>query len=278
VLLQLAYLSVTNVFALLRLLPVSDRDKDVEILALRHQITVLERQLGTTRPRLLPSDRAFLAALLHRLPRDVLGRFRLLVRPETVLRWHRDLLARRHAAMSRPRRPGRPRTVRSIRLLVLRLARENDSWGYRRIHGELLVLGIKIAASTVWEILRDTGIDPAPQRTSTTWASFLRSQADVLLACDFFGVSFSLCGYGGAAPAAASVTAARALMSSAATGTGSPLAGAGCVPGGQRAGAAVACCPAGARPARACRRAVTPPRASTPNPSGNASARACRAA
>src|ERR1017187_1286858 len=128
----------------------SDRDKDVEILALRHQITMLERQLGTTRPRFSLADRAFLAALLQHLPRDVLGRFRLLVRPETVLRWHRDLLARRHAARSRPRRPGRPRTVRSIRQLVLRLARENPGWGYRRIHGELLVLGIKIAASTVW--------------------------------------------------------------------------------------------------------------------------------
>ena len=185
-LLRLVYLSVTNVFALLRLLPVSDRDKDVEILALRHQITVLQRQLGTTRPRFFPADRAFLAALLHRLPRDVLGRFRLLVRPDTVLRWHRDLLARRHAARSRPGRPGRPRTVRSIRLLVLRLARENPSWGYRRIHGELLVLGIKVAASTVWEILRQAGIDPAPDRASTTWASFLRSQADALLACDFF--------------------------------------------------------------------------------------------
>ena len=116
----------------------------------------------------------------------MLGRFRLLVRPETVLRWHRDLLARRHAARSRPGRPGRPRTIRSIRLLVLRLARENPSWGYRRIHGELLVLGIKVAASTVWEILRQAGIDPAPDRASTTWASFLRSQADALLACDFF--------------------------------------------------------------------------------------------
>jgi len=92
VLLRLTYLSVTNVFALLRLLPVGDRDKDIEILVLRHQITVLQRQLGTTRPRLLPSDRAFLAALLHRLPRDVLGRFRLLIRPDTLLRWHRDLL------------------------------------------------------------------------------------------------------------------------------------------------------------------------------------------
>jgi putative transposase len=92
---------------------VSDRDKDVEILALRHQIAVLERQLGKTRPRFYPGDRAFLAALLHQLPREIIGRFRLLVRPETVLRWHRDLLARRHAARSRPRRPGRPRTVRA---------------------------------------------------------------------------------------------------------------------------------------------------------------------
>jgi len=183
---RLVYLSVRNVFALLRLLPVSDRDKDAEILVLRHQVTVLQRQLGATRPRLLPGDRAFLAALLHWLPRDVLGRFRLLVRPDTVLRWHRDLLARRHAARSRPGRPGRPRTIRSVRLLVLRLARENPSWGYRRIHGELLVLGIKVAASTVWEILRQAGIDPAPDRASTTWASFLRSQADALLACDFF--------------------------------------------------------------------------------------------
>jgi hypothetical protein len=153
VLLRLVYLSVTNVFGLLRLLAVSDQDKDVEILVLRHQVTVLQRQLGTTRPRPLPGARAFLAALLHRLPRDVLGRFRLLVRPETVLRWHRDLLARRHAARSCPGRPGRPRTIGSVRRLVLRLARENPSWGYRRIHGELLVPGIKVAASTVWETL-----------------------------------------------------------------------------------------------------------------------------
>jgi putative transposase len=89
VLLRLAYLAVTSVFAALRLLAVSDRDEDVEILALRHQITVLQRQLGATWPRFTPGVRAFLAALLHRLPRDVLGRFRLLVRPETVLRWHR---------------------------------------------------------------------------------------------------------------------------------------------------------------------------------------------
>ena len=180
-LLRLAYLMVTSVFAAMRLLAVSERDKDAEILAMRHQIAVLQRQLGTTRPRFTPGDRAFLAALLHRLPRDVLGRFRLLVRPETVLRWHRDLLARRHAARSRPKRPGRPRTVRSVRLLVLRLAAENPCWGYRRIHGELLVLGVRTAASTVWEIRRQAGIDPAPERACTTWADFLRSQADSLL-------------------------------------------------------------------------------------------------
>ena len=167
-LLRLIYLSVTGMFGLLRLLPISDRDKDVEIVVLRHQIAILQRQLGTTKPRFSPGDRAFLAALLHRLPRGLLGRIRLLVRPDTVLRWHRDLLAGRHAAKSRPRRPGRPRTVRSIRVLVLRLVRENPSWGYRRIHGELLTLGIKVAASTVWEILRQAGIDPAPERTTAT--------------------------------------------------------------------------------------------------------------
>jgi transposase InsO family protein len=103
-----------------------------------------------------------------------------------VLRWHRNLLARRHAARSRPKCLGRPRTVHSIRQLVLRLAAENPCWGYRRIHGELPVLGIKVAASTVREILQQAGIDPAPERTTATWASFLRSQAGALLACDFF--------------------------------------------------------------------------------------------
>jgi putative transposase len=185
VLLRLAYLGVTNAFAMLRLLPMGDRNKDVEILALRHQIVVLERQLGTGKVRFDPADRAFLAALLHRLPRDVLRRVRLLVRPETVIRWHRNLIVHRHTVASRPKRAGRPRTVHSIRALVLRLAHENGSWGYRRIHGELLVLGITVAPSTVWEILNQAGIDPAPERTSSGWASFLRSQADAVLACDF---------------------------------------------------------------------------------------------
>jgi putative transposase len=134
------------------LLPRSDREKDAEILALRHQLAVLQRQLDMEKARFTPSDRTFLATLLHRLPQDVLRRLRLLVRPDAVLRWQRDLVARRHAAGSRPKRPGRPRTVRSIRTLALRLARENPSWGYPRIHGESLVLGVKVAAPTVWEI------------------------------------------------------------------------------------------------------------------------------
>jgi putative transposase len=161
VLLRLTYLGVTNAFALLRLLPMSDHDKDTEILVLRHQITVLQRQLAPDKVRFAPADRAFLAALLHLLPRPTLRSLRLLVRPDTILRGHRDLLARRHAARSRPTRPGRPPTVRSIRVLVLRLANENPHWGYRRIHGELLVLGLTLAASTVWEILTQAGIDPA---------------------------------------------------------------------------------------------------------------------
>ncbi len=184
-LLRLAYLAVTNAFAALRLLPVGDRDKDVEILALRHQITVLERQLGADRVKFAPEDRAFLAALLAPLPGGVLRRLRLLIRPDTVLRWHRELMNQRHARTCRPKRPARPPTVRSIRALVLRLVRENPSGGYRRVHGELATLGIKVAPSTAWEILKAEGVDPAPERSITTWADFLRCQAETLLACDF---------------------------------------------------------------------------------------------
>ncbi|MFF4755488.1 integrase core domain-containing protein [Streptomyces sp. NPDC002514] len=183
-LLRLACLAATNTLALLRLLPMSDRDKDIEILALRHQLLVLQRQVG--KPTFTDTDRAVLAGLLHHLPREKLRHLLLLVRPDTILRWHRDLLKRRHAATCVPKRRGRPPTVRSMRTLVLRLARENSSWGYRRIHGELAALGIKVAASTIWEILREHGIPPSPERQHTTWPDFLRSQADALLACDFF--------------------------------------------------------------------------------------------
>jgi putative transposase len=118
--------------------------------------------------------------------RQKLRQLLLLVRPDTILRWHRDLIKRRHAATCAPKRRARPATIHSIRALVLRLARENSSWGYRRIHGELAALGNKVAASTVWEILREHGIPPAPERESTTWADFLHGQAHALLACDLF--------------------------------------------------------------------------------------------
>ncbi|MGW5867324.1 integrase core domain-containing protein [Streptomyces sp. NPDC055239] len=182
---RLAYLTITHLFAAIRLLWASDHDKAAETLALRHQLDALLRKRAPHRVAFTAADRTFLAALLHHLPRASLGRLRLPVRPDTLLRWHRELMRHRHARTCAPKRPGRPRTVRSIRVLVLRLARENHTWGYRRIHGELTTLGIKVAASTVWEILRKEGIDPAPQRTTTTWAVFLRSQADALLAMDF---------------------------------------------------------------------------------------------
>jgi transposase InsO family protein len=184
VLARFAYLAVAHAFAALRLLPMTNREKDVEILALRHQLTVLQRQLGGERLQLRPEDRAFLAALLGPLARATLRRLRLLVSPDTVLRWHRDLV-KRHARASVNRGPGRPRTLASIRRLVLRLAAENSHWGYRRIHGELLLLGITVAPSTVWEILKAEGIDPAPHRATVTWAAFLRSQAEAILAMDF---------------------------------------------------------------------------------------------
>lgn len=129
VLVRLVFLAMSSVFALVRLLPAGERDKDIEILVPRHQVMVLQRQLGSARVRFAPQDRALLAALVVSLPRGVLGRLRLLVRPDTVLRWHRDLIKRRHAARSKRKGPGRRRTVASIRRLVLRLARENGGWG-----------------------------------------------------------------------------------------------------------------------------------------------------
>ncbi|MGH3672215.1 MAG: integrase core domain-containing protein [Pseudonocardiaceae bacterium] len=183
-LLRLAYLALIGVVTFLRLLPMSSADKDIEILALRHQLAVLQRRVD--KPRLNPPDRALLAALLHPIPRPILRQLHLIVSPDTILRWHRDLLRRHHARASRPKRPGRPPTIRSIQSLVLRLARDNPNWGYRRVHGELITLGIKIAASTVWEILKTNGTEPAPHRDHLTWTTFLRSQAQAILAADFF--------------------------------------------------------------------------------------------
>src|ERR1017187_5409566 len=153
-----------------------------EILILRHQLAVLQRR-QPVRPKLNWADRALLAILLGVIPKARRHGLRLLVTPDTILRWHRDIIRRRWAARSIRGKTGRPATRRNIKTLVLRLARENPGWGYRRIHGELAGLGVKIAASTVWEILKKAGIDPAPRRSGPTWPQFLRSQAEAILAC-----------------------------------------------------------------------------------------------
>src|SRR5829696_1869695 len=162
----------------LGLLSRSRTSKDAEILVLRHQLAVLRRQVA--RPRLSWADRAVQAALSRLVPRSCWPR--LFVAPETVLRWHRDLIRRRWTV---PRPGGRPPTHQMIRQLVLRMAADNPGWGYRRIHGELVGLGHRLAPSTVWLILHRAGVDPAPQRAGQSWRQFLATQAEGILACDF---------------------------------------------------------------------------------------------
>ena len=173
-----------RVFGWLALLARSDRAKDAEILLLRHQVAVLQRQVKA--PRLSWADRAVLAALARLLPSAQLRQLRLIISPRTLLRWHASLV-RRHWIYPR-RTAGRPRTAPAIRALVLEMARDNAGWGYRRIHGELTGLGYQLAPSTVWQILKDAGIDPAPRRSGQTWRAFLQAQATTILAVDFFHV------------------------------------------------------------------------------------------
>jgi transposase len=172
------------VFGWLALLARSDRAKDTEILILRHQVAVLQRQVKT--PRLSWADRAVMAALARLLSRGQLGQLRLIISPRTLLRWHARLV-RWHWTYPRGA-PGRPRTAKPVRVLVLEMARDNPGWGYRRIHGELAGLGYKLAPSTVWQILKDAGIDPAPRRSGQTWRAFLETQAKTILAADFYHV------------------------------------------------------------------------------------------
>jgi putative transposase len=182
--LRLIYLAVLRVFGWLALLTRSDRAKDAEILILRHQVAVLQRQVK--KPRLSWADRAVLAALARMLPSSQLRQLRLIISPQTLLRWHARLVRQHWTYPRRP--PGRPRTATAIRALVLEMARDNPGWGYRRIHGELTGLGCKLAPSTVWKILKDAGIDPAPRRSGQTWRAFLDAQAKTILAADFFHV------------------------------------------------------------------------------------------
>jgi putative transposase len=176
------YVVVRRLLEFVVLIGRSDRVKELEILVLRHELSILRRQVG--RPRFEAHDRVVLAAFSRMLPRDSWNVFP--VRPETLLSWHRRLVARRWTYPHR--RPGRPPISRDVRELILRLARENSNWGYLRIAGELRKLGIAVSASSVRSILRRAGLPPAPRRDSHSWRSFLRSHGESILACDFFTV------------------------------------------------------------------------------------------
>ena len=175
------YLVMVRVFGWLVLLGRSQASKDAEILVLRHEVMVLRRQVARPRPDW--ADRAVLAAFARLLPAAVRGS--RLVTPGTLLAWHRRLLTRKWTYAGRP---GRPAIGQEIRDLVLRLAGENPAWGYRRVHGELTRLGHHISQATVRRILRSRGYRPAPRGLDTSWRTFLRAQAEGLLACDFFTV------------------------------------------------------------------------------------------
>ena len=158
-------------------------NSEVELVVLRHQLMVLRRQVG--RPRLRRRDRLFMAAISRALPRARWSSF--LVTPQTLLRWHRELV-RRKWTYRRRCVGGRPPIADEVRELILRMGRENPRWGCLRIRGELVKLGIRISASKIRTLLRANGLGPAPRRNGPTWSEFLRSQARGILALDFFTV------------------------------------------------------------------------------------------
>jgi putative transposase len=158
-------------------------DRDIELAVLRHQLMVLKRQVG--RPRLRRRDRLFMAALGRLLPRARWSSF--LVSPQTLLRWHRDLV-RRKWTFGRISSGGRPPMSEEARELILRMGRENPRWGCIRIRGELAKLGVRVSATRIRTLLRANGLGPAPRRSGPTWSEFLRVQARGILALDFFTV------------------------------------------------------------------------------------------
>jgi len=183
-LLKIVCLLMRWLFGLAVLVFRGDRAKNAELLVLRHENAVLRRNAG--RVRYEPADRVWFAVLTRFIPRRRWAEV-FPVTPATLLAWHRRLAARKYGTSKR-RPPGRPATVRSIARLAVRLAQENPLWGYRRIHGELTKLGVTIAPSTIYEILRAAGIDPTPRRSGPTWRQFLHAQASGIIAVDFLHV------------------------------------------------------------------------------------------
>lgn len=180
---SLLYLVLRRVLRLLVPARSDTRSAEVELLVLRHELKVLRRQVS--RPRYRRRDRVLLAAASRFLPRPAWRAFS--VTPETLLRWHRELV-RRKWTFRRVGTPGRPPIGDDVRELMLRLARENPRWGHRRIQGELRKLGLVVSATSIRGVLRRAGIDPAPRRSGPTWREFIRAQAKGTLACDFFTV------------------------------------------------------------------------------------------
>ena len=162
--------------------PSGDRELEIEVVVLRHQVKVLSRKVG--RPKLRRIDKAFLAACSRVLPRHRWGSF--IVAPSTLLRWHRDLVRRKWTY--KQKRLGRPPIDPALSALICRMARENPRWGYMRIKGECRKLGMSVAATTVKKVLRAAGLEPAPRRDGPSWSEFLRSQAQGIWACDFFSI------------------------------------------------------------------------------------------